>query len=56
MGFVYTGALRLERPWVFKDVSFVLWWMPKHSIIDRGEVEVLRDTSDPRWYSLYAFM
>ena len=56
MGFVYAGALWLGRPWVFEDVSFVLWWMPEHSIIDRGEVYVLCNTSDPRWYSLQALV
>lgn len=56
MGFVYAGALWFGRPWVSKNISFVLWWMPEYSIIDRREVEVLGDASDPCWYSLYAFM
>ena len=56
MGFVYADALWLGRPWVFESVSLILWWMPEHSVIDRREVQVLGDASDPRWYSLQAFM
>ena len=56
MGFVYADAFWLGRPRVFDSVSFVLGWMPEDSIINRREVEVLSDASDPCWYSLYTFV
>ena len=56
MSLVYAGTFRLGRPWVFEDVSFALWRMPENSIIDRREVQVLGDPSDPCWYPFQAFM
>ena len=56
MGFVYAGALWLGRAWVFENVPFILGAMPKHSIVDGREVQILGDASDPCWDSLQAFM
>lgn len=51
MGFVDTGALGFRWARVFEDISLVLWRVPEHAIVNGGEVEVLRDSSDPCRYS-----
>ena len=52
MGFVDADALGFRWARVFEDVSLVLWRVPEHTIVNGGEVEVLRDSSDPCRYSL----
>ena len=56
MGFVNASALWLWWPWVFENIFFVLRWMPEYSIIDRREIQVLGNASDPCRYSLQTFM
>jgi len=47
MCFVYPQAPRLGRCFVFEDISRLRWRVPKASIVDGGDRDVLSDSLDP---------